>query len=367
MKPCLSFALDAEGRAVSIADVPSGLACNCTCPGCGESLVAKKGKRRDHHFSHTSDSDCATGYETSLHLAVKTILERTKQLMLPVCVAQHAPHERQIFDEEGLRTVSELAFSYLERDPRPGWKHADQFDRFHVHNGYGVVRGALVTFGRVVVEQREGNIIPDLIGYINGRAIYIEVAVTHFVDEAKIKKLREHDVSTIELDFSNRANPLLNWTDLEERLVKDPMGRRWLWNRRANAIANHDRELREWRMRSYLAEQAMYELSHESVFDTGGLYEMRVVLCAAYVGVTVIGEIRGSDADKSFHEWMQAAKGVYNKPNNQWQLMPATEDYWLRVEGMLRHRFREKGGAWTVKVPPGEKARISALMHGKPV
>ena len=365
MKSCLSFARNAEGHVVSIADVPSGLACNCTCPGCGEPLIAKKGKKRSHHFSHSNDSDCSAGYESSLHLAVKMILERKKQMMLPDCVAQHAPKERQVFDEAGLRTVSELGFSYLEHDPRLTWKYADQFDRHHARNGYGVVRGGLVTFDRIAVEQREGNVIPDLIGYIKDKFIYIEVAVTHFVDDRKMDKLRDHDASTIELDFSDGADAMLSWDELEKRLLTDKKKSRWLWNRRANALADQDRRLREERMRPYLDELAKHEVTHRSVFDTGGLNEIRVVLCSAYVGVTVVGELRGSAASKNFHDLMRAARGSYDKSTNQWRLTPATEDNWLRVEGVLRHRFREKHAAWTVRVPPGDESRINALMLGK--
>jgi len=364
MKACLSFALDAEGRTVSIADVPSGLACNCTCPGCGEPLVAKKGKKLDHHFSHKSDSDCASGYETSLHLAVKTILQRTKQIMLPDCVAQHAPQERQVFGEAGLRTVSEVAVSYPEHDPRLTWKYTNQFDKNYPRNGYGVVRGGLVTFDRVAVEQREGNIIPDLIGYIKDRLIYIEVAVTHFVDDVKMDKLRKHDVSTIELDFSRDAGQVLSWEALENRLLTDKRGSRWLWNQRANILADQDRQLREHRMKPYLDELAKHEVTHRSVFDTGGMHEIRVVLCPSYVGVTVVGELRNSASGKNFVESMKAARAVYDKPTNQWRLGPATEEYWLRVEGVLRKRYREKDGAWTLRVPPGEEQRIDALMRG---
>ena len=33
----------ADGRLLHIGEVPSGLACNCVCPGCGRRMVAKKG------------------------------------------------------------------------------------------------------------------------------------------------------------------------------------------------------------------------------------------------------------------------------------------------------------------------------------
>lgn len=41
-----------DGELVSIHEVKNGLKCGCVCPACGATLVAKKGSRRMHHFSH---------------------------------------------------------------------------------------------------------------------------------------------------------------------------------------------------------------------------------------------------------------------------------------------------------------------------
>ena len=41
-----------DGRLLHIDDVPSGLACDCICPGCSRPLVAKKGRLQAHHFAH---------------------------------------------------------------------------------------------------------------------------------------------------------------------------------------------------------------------------------------------------------------------------------------------------------------------------
>ncbi len=43
-----------DGIAMSVENVESGLKCGCICPSCGEPLVAKKGTKRMHHFSHYS-------------------------------------------------------------------------------------------------------------------------------------------------------------------------------------------------------------------------------------------------------------------------------------------------------------------------
>lgn len=361
----MSFALSIAGLPVSISEVPSGLACGCTCPGCGEPLVAKKGKKRDHHFSHSSGSECASGYESSLHLAVKAILERTKKIVLPECFVRQSYVEREVFNDDGLSFVSELAFSYHDHDRRLVCKYPDQLDRNYPRDGYASLPGGLLTFDRIAVEQREGDVVPDIIGYLKDRPMYIEVAVTHFVDDIKMEKLRKRDVSTVEIDFSDLKNSGITWDQVEEHLVNGKGRTRWLWNQRANALADQDRRHRESRMAAHLDELAKHFVTHRSEFETSSTSEIRVVLCPSYVGVTLVGELPGYSANRNFHQDMTAARAIYDKATNQWRLLPATEEYWLRVERGLRHRYRAKHAAWTVTVPPADKARIGALMAGK--
>lgn len=62
-----------ENRYLHISEVSSGLDCRCQCPGCGVSLVAKKGEVRKHHFAHSRPSKCLPN-ETLLHLMGKEFL-----------------------------------------------------------------------------------------------------------------------------------------------------------------------------------------------------------------------------------------------------------------------------------------------------
>lgn len=68
----LRYAMANDGRLVSVDNVQTGQDCNCICPACKESLVAKnKGKARDHHFAHLSGAACEYAYESMLHLLAK--------------------------------------------------------------------------------------------------------------------------------------------------------------------------------------------------------------------------------------------------------------------------------------------------------
>lgn len=68
-----------DGLTTHISEVERGLKCGCTCPACGEKLIAKKGQYVTHHFAHQASKDCEYGYESSLHFAAKEILSQSKK------------------------------------------------------------------------------------------------------------------------------------------------------------------------------------------------------------------------------------------------------------------------------------------------
>ena len=67
----LTYALNSEGKLVNIEQAESGKKCNCICPACQKSLVAKKGKKRKHHFAHSSGKNCKHAIESMLHHLAK--------------------------------------------------------------------------------------------------------------------------------------------------------------------------------------------------------------------------------------------------------------------------------------------------------
>ena len=72
-----------NGKTVHISEVVSGEKCGCICPACGEIMIAKKGSKVIHHFAHKSTIECEYGYQTSLHLAAKEIISKSKHICLP--------------------------------------------------------------------------------------------------------------------------------------------------------------------------------------------------------------------------------------------------------------------------------------------
>ena len=147
-----------DGVATSIENVESGLKCGCICPSCGEPLVARKGAKRMHHFAHYSGHNCEYRYETSLHLAAKEILSKANRIMLPAVYIQfpNSPKAPELYCES-----------------------------------------KEIEIERVELEKRFQDVIPDVVIYAGGKQLFLEVYVTHAIDDVKLKKLKESDISTI--------------------------------------------------------------------------------------------------------------------------------------------------------------------------
>lgn len=195
------------GVLTHVSDVASGLACGCLCPACGEPLVAKKGQFKQHHFAHAADGDCSTAVETALHLAAKSILESRREVVLPAVEAKFAGTRRTIVLAPELSYVVE----------------------------------------KVELERSVGAIVPDVLAWISGRKVAIEVRVTHAVDERKIERLRELGLSTVEIDLSRAARDL-SMAALEPLVVGGGSHKKWVYNaaaeRRRNAVLATGRTLR---------------------------------------------------------------------------------------------------------------------------
>jgi len=81
-----------NSKLVSIDEVDKGLSCECTCPACGGTLVAKKGNIKIHHFSHYNTEECIRCVETSLHLLAKELLMEEMSIKLPSLYLDFGSH-----------------------------------------------------------------------------------------------------------------------------------------------------------------------------------------------------------------------------------------------------------------------------------
>jgi len=191
-----------DGQIVSINDVNSGKTCGCVCPSCGEQLIAKKGEIMIHHFAHASTKDCEYGYETSLHLLAKDIIMNSNHFVLP---------------KEKLNLIY-----------------------YNVNNNeiknYPSLTDALdIKIDNVEIELSFDNMKPDIVIYSGEKKYFIEIFVTHKIDDAKREKIKNKLVDTIEIDLSN-IDKQTEYEALEEILLNDNERKYWIYNNKIETI-----------------------------------------------------------------------------------------------------------------------------------
>lgn len=197
----LPYGLRADGTLAHVADVLSGLACGCTCPGCGTPLVARKGTVKLHHFAHHADRACAGAWESTLHILAKEVIAAARGISLPEAVAVHGHLVEHV--------SAAMTFAYDAAD----------------------------------AEVRMGAITPDIVLYGAGRQLLVEVHVTHPAENAKLEELRLRELPAIEIDLSKapRHAPREYHADLILRTAP----RRWLFNAKIEAVIARLRERAE--------------------------------------------------------------------------------------------------------------------------
>lgn len=160
-----------DGRIVEPNQVKSGLACGCTCPGCGTQLVAKHGTtKRKWHFAHYKATASLSCVESSIHAAAKQVLLDERALYVP---------ERTVSvqgtDSRGSVVTHSAAF----------------------------IRSKLVKFDFCHEEVWESQIRPDIVGTRGEKRMYVEMYFTHKVDDIKLKKIESLGVGALEVDLSD--------------------------------------------------------------------------------------------------------------------------------------------------------------------
>jgi len=192
-----------NGELVHVSEVESGLKCDCTCPACNVRLVARKGEVKEHHFAHAKDDDCKKGTETALHMMAKTILEKEKRIRVP-----------KVF------VSAKFAASQNHGHDLP--RHRREF-----------VSGEMyVRFDLAELEKRIDDFIPDVALYSGNQCLLVEIKVSHGVDDDKMQKIRDADISVLEVDLSALSGTIAA-DQLRDVLIENITQKKWLYNRKA--------------------------------------------------------------------------------------------------------------------------------------
>lgn len=226
------------GQLLHISQVETGLACGCTCPGCGAALVARNAARnvKVAHFAHHKALECSTGLQTAIHLAAKNVIALHKQLRLPGASGYFR-------FTEAYRASFGFDIGIYENHLFNGYNEEGDFIGSDLVDPSGYFfPSRVITVDEVVLEKRTGDIIPDVLVRSGERWLLVEVAVTHFVDAEKQAKIRALGLSAVEIDLSKiRRDVALS--ELEELIIEGEKHKKWLSNPPFRAVLSWRRQL----------------------------------------------------------------------------------------------------------------------------
>lgn len=184
-----------DGRMYAPEEVPSGLACNCTCVGCGAALVAKKGEKKRWHFAHHGVEIGESCAESAIHAAAKQVLLESNWLRTPAM---------RVAVSSCTKSGAEITESSLLAEERD------------------------VRFERSSPEVWETNIRPDVIGYRGERRLLVEMYFRHKVDVDKKAKLAKLGLPSIEIDLTD-LDVSSGFKAIEERVLHTTDYKSWLY------------------------------------------------------------------------------------------------------------------------------------------
>lgn len=230
-EPILVYGIK-DGGFVHISNVLSGIGCDCTCPACKTSLVAKKGDINAHHFAHQNGVDCNKWYEITRKIKYKTDECDKENQNIPCSEHKNGNN----YYGEGETALHILAKKILENEKKiyiPPVK-------IHFFNGgtnWTISKARWIKVEEIYQEKSLGSVVPDLFARFKERPLAIEIYVTNKTDEIKINKYQELKMSAIEINLSNVShNPEIE--ELKKALFS-PSNYYWLYNSKQNEITNN--------------------------------------------------------------------------------------------------------------------------------
>lgn len=179
-------------------DLPIGLDCRCTCPGCGAALVLRHGRKR-RHFAHHNSPASENCVSQAIHSAAIQVLMEAKHMMLPY----HGLHVKKYTND------GQLVERYKELCP----KRRVRFDECR----------AEVT----ITHPESGLVRPDVVGYRGDRQLFVEMWYTHQVDDNKKAKLSVIGVPAIEIWLQD-LDLEGGFAAIKKRVLDEPL-RHWLF------------------------------------------------------------------------------------------------------------------------------------------
>lgn len=211
-----------NGKIVHISEIiesQRGLKCGCLCPVCHEPLQVRIGSTRIKHFAHSKRSNCTGGGESGLHLLAKEIFLSNNKIFLP-----------------------DVELSVIKYPSAAGY--------FNHNLGYSVdkkvvKKGYYFQYIKVKQECFINGVKPDIMVSNGKNTLYIEIVVTHEIDEEKYEKIKSLDMSVLKINLKDFYDEVLSEgtrENLEKTLIHEKKGKLWVNNYWLNRAVKEEKD-----------------------------------------------------------------------------------------------------------------------------
>ena len=283
------IALDENKKLVDIKDVERGLACQCTCFECGETVIARKGEIKEHHFAHASNKEsCTINPESVLHKYAKDVILESMGLMLP---------------------------ALPNSDNEAAWW----------------------TFEKVLPEFSLGLIRPDLVGYFDVEPILIEIAVTHFIDAEKLKRIEVFKLKCIEIDLSPllKSDIAIPSIEAKQQILENLDNRRWVYPFPTEQISKQQESI------TFTQCTVLPQPTSKQQSTASGWQDYKFTVKGMHInvrhfasGMISVNSTYNPEIIAMFKKWMHEGRGSYNPKYKSW-------NYWLPFSEQVLQRLVE--------------------------
>ena len=178
-------------------EVPRGAACNCVCPGCNRSVIARQGTEREWHFAHAKGDACQEGYEVSVHELAKQIIRQRCELLLPAL---------------------DVAVSAT-----------DAFGQF-IEEREHVLDSRKIHLDECWTGKLSGEATVDVIGRVRDREILVEITVFHRLMPEKLERLVSTGIASLQIDLAEFKVTQATRSKIEAAIFENERNRHWLYH-----------------------------------------------------------------------------------------------------------------------------------------
>ena len=184
----LTYGINSDGHLVHVDFVARGQNCQCTCPKCGAELIAKHGTEKTWHFAHKNGADCKGARMTALHRLAQQIIQTEKKIQKPY-FNDYCKDTPDIIEFDAVKLEEYFKIDKITRRP-----------------------------DCVGIKEKDNN----------KHELWIEIRVTHGVDEKKKKDIISQGIICMEVDLSKLLDTNYTTDSIHDALFTDPKTKSWI-------------------------------------------------------------------------------------------------------------------------------------------